>query len=51
MIDSVSEVTRLSWDKVFELNIIELFNILCYCIDKNNYERSQLDKARKIRRY
>jgi hypothetical protein len=35
-IDIISELTKNSWDKVFEMGIYEFFNLLAYRKDKQN---------------
>jgi hypothetical protein len=42
-VDRVSETIRDSWEKVFDMNIYEFFNVLCYSIDKANEEKRQLE--------
>jgi hypothetical protein len=37
-VDRVSEVTRKDWDRVFEMNVYEFFNVVAYARDKANFE-------------
>jgi len=41
-IDIISELTKNSWDKVFEMGIYEFFNLLAYRKDKQN----EIEKAK-----
>lgn len=47
LIDNISELTRESWDKVFEKPIIEFINLCCYLKDKREYEKQQIDSFQK----
>jgi hypothetical protein len=46
-VDAVSDTCRCSWDAVWEMGIIEFFNILCYRKDKQEQEKRSLEKWRK----
>lgn len=43
LVDRVSSTVRESWEKVFNMNVYEFFNILCYSIDKANDEKRRMD--------
>lgn len=42
-IDRVSEVTRLNWHQVYDMQIQEFLNIICYLLDKGKEEKRQID--------
>lgn len=42
MVDCVSETTRENWDKVFEYQITQFFNILIYRIEKDKREEEKI---------
>lgn len=44
MVKEVSDVTKLTWHQVFEMNIIEFLNVCCFNRDFNNYEKHQMEK-------
>lgn len=44
MVDRVSECTRETWGNVFKMHIREFFNINCYIIDKEQFEKQQMKK-------
>lgn len=41
-IDSVAHIMNLSWDVVFEKNVVEFFNVLAYTRDKGELEKQQM---------
>lgn len=43
MVDTVSEITRLNWQEVFKLSVIEFLNIACYARDKAEHEKQQVE--------
>lgn len=47
MVDQVSNTTKLTWDEVFEMNIIKFLNINCYLRDKAEWERQQQEKWKR----
>lgn len=48
MIDRVSEAMKINWHEVYELNIYEYLNVLCYLRDKAEDEKRRLEQF-KIR--
>lgn len=47
MVDNVAEVTKESWDKIFEKNIIEFLNLNCYIKEKREFEKKQIESFQK----
>jgi hypothetical protein len=43
MVDRVSETIREPWGVVFDMGVMEFFNILCYAKDKAVYNKKQID--------
>jgi len=41
-VDRVSELTRKTWDEVFEMNVYEFFNIIAYAKDKAVAEKESI---------
>lgn len=46
-VDSVSEATHETWDKVWQMNVVEFLNIICYLKDKAEYKNKEIDKWRR----
>lgn len=53
MVDNIADLTKESWEKVFDKPIIEFLNLNCYLIDKRENERKQLNDFKKgeLRQY
>lgn len=47
MVDNVAKTVNESWKAVFEMNVFEFLNILCYARDKAEFERQQIQKWAK----
>lgn len=43
----MSETTRCEWDKVWEMNVYEFFNIIAYSKDKAAEKERQIKEWRK----
>jgi hypothetical protein len=41
-VDTVSQTLRISWDEVFNKNVVEFFNVLSYAKDKVELEKWQM---------
>ena len=41
-VDTVSQTLRISWDEVFNKNVVEFFNVLSYARDKVELEKYQM---------
>ena len=46
-VDVVSETTRQPWKEIWEMNIVEFLNILCYRRDKREWEKAELEKWKR----
>jgi hypothetical protein len=48
MIKAVSDLTKLNWDQVWQMNAYEFFNYLSFYVENNKYEENQINlwKAR-----
>lgn len=46
-VDVVAQTVHLSWNEVWEMNIIEFLNTLSYCRDKAAWERAEQEKWRR----
>lgn len=46
-IDKVSEVTRFNWHQIYDMQIKEFLNIICYVIDKANEENRQIEEWKR----
>ena len=42
LVDIVSEVMKMDWHRVYELNIVEFLTVVCYYNDKAQYEKEQI---------
>ena len=53
MVNQVSDITKETWDSVYQMPIVVFLNICSYNKDKNAVEKEQLDniKSGKIKRY
>ena len=47
----VKEIKSITLDEVFEINIVEFLNLVCYHKDKNEYEKKQQEEeyAKRIK--
>ena len=41
---SVADMIHKSWDEVWQMNVVEFLNTICYIRDKNEYEKEQIEK-------
>lgn len=46
-IDKVSEVTKFNWHQVYDMQIKEFLNTICYVIDKANEENRQIEEWKR----
>lgn len=46
-VDRISEVTRLNWYQVYDMQINEFLNIMCYIIDKTAEEKRQIEEWKR----
>lgn len=44
LIDEVSEATREPWSKVWEMSVVEFFNLLTFCRWKAEKRKTDADK-------
>ena len=44
VVDSISEKRRITWEQVYDMNIIEFLNMMCYIKDSSELERLQRDE-------
>lgn len=42
----VSETTRKEWDRIYEMNIYEFFNIVSYARDKSKQKEKEIKEWR-----
>lgn len=47
MVDTVSETIRESWGVVFDMNVVEFINIVCYSKDKLEYKNRKIKEWAK----
>lgn len=47
MIEQVSDLTKETWDNVFQMNVVEFLNIMCYIKDKKAMEKNEIDKFKR----
>ncbi len=47
-VDAVSELVRCPWNDVWEMNVMEFFNLLSYRKDKIEHDRNELEKWRRM---
>ena len=45
--DTVSEKIRQPWDYVWQMNVIEFFNLIAYRHDKREWEKEQTEKWKR----
>lgn len=45
--DKVSETIREPWQIVFDMGVVEFLNILCYSMDKAEFERKKIKEWQK----
>lgn len=45
--DSIADTTHETWDNVWQMNIVEFLNILCYIKDKNEKRKREVEQWRK----
>jgi len=38
---------RVSWNQVFTMSAVEFLNVICYCIDKAEDQKRQIEKWKK----
>lgn len=46
-VETVANTTHVSWNEVWEMNLIEFLNILSYCRDKAAWEKEEQKKWQK----
>ena len=46
-IDEVAEVTRQGWPAVYAMPVMEFLNIVCYCRDKAEFRRQEIDRWKR----
>lgn len=46
-VDAISELTRQPWDSVWNMDVIEFLNLICYREDKLNEQKKQIEKWRR----
>ena len=53
MVNQVSDITKETWDSVYQMPIVVFLNIACYLRDKNEFEKASLNeyKSGNIKRY
>ena len=54
LIDKAAETMRISWDEMFQKNVIEFLNVCCYASDKAKLETEQMkefEKKNNIKHY
>jgi Iap family predicted aminopeptidase len=53
MVNQVSDLTKETWDMVYQMPVVAFLNICAYNRDKTAVEKEQLDniKTGKIKRY
>ena len=53
LVNQVSDVTKETWDGVYQMPIVVFLNIACYLRDKNEFEKASLHeyKSGNIKRY
>lgn len=47
--DQVSELTRETWDNIFQKNVYEFLNLVCYLKDKRAMEKNEIEKFKRRR--
>ena len=45
--DAIAELTHESWAHVWEMNIIEFFNLLAYRKDKREWEKAEMEQWKR----
>lgn len=48
-VKNVSDMTKLDWPTVFNMNIYEFLNILCFNIDFHTFQESQIKQLQRRR--
>ena len=46
-VDAVSEATHETWERVWQMNLVEFLNIICYLKDKADFKNREIDKWRR----
>lgn len=47
MIDNASKTMGVSWDEMFDKNVLVFLNVCCYYNDKNELEKQQIKEYQK----
>lgn len=42
MIKAVSDLTKLDWEKIWDMNVYLFFNYLSFYVENNKYEEAQI---------
>lgn len=47
MIDRVAKTEGETWHNVLEFGIIEFFNVLCFCKDRDEEDRKKIEEFKR----